>query len=556
MAKICLPKEIADKFRKSLKNGDIDPKELSTMSSKDRRVFFTKIIGEEYAISANALFESKLLLKNQQRGLINWAQNVAGMKPEQRRDLLNKISKMTDILDSDSFYEDLASTKLGVQITNKEASDISSLAKEALDAKLKMESSMRRTPDGLPTKAELEYGIKTVRLNNYVNDLKVKTEQISAKEFLFNPKKATMEVAGITKSLKSSIDNSALLRQGIKTFFSSPKQWWKNAPKTFSDIKKVFQKKEAMDLLNAEIISDPLYDTMKKAKVAVGSIEEAFPTRSPEMIPIFGKFFKASDAAYSGFLHRMRVDLFKKYYKIAEKNGINLNSKKELEGIGALVNSLTGRGKLPGAAEGAANFLNVTMFSPRNLQSNIDFLTGFAGRDVSNFAKKQMAISLVKTIAGIGSVLQLASILWPGSVESDPRSSDFGKIKIRKTRFDVSGGNAGLITLAMRLATNSTKSSTSGKVTELGTGDFGSRTRKDVLFDFMENKSSPLLSEILDRLENETFSGEKPTISSTLINLTAPLSIENMFETAEEKDRANLLLIGISDLSGVGTQTY
>ena len=117
--------------------------------------------------------------------------------------------------------------------------------------------------------------MKTIELNDYVNDLKVRAERISPMELILNPKSAAIEAASLTKSLTSSLDNSALLRQGMKTIFSNPKEFIKNAPKTFSDIKKVFGGKDAQKILNAEIISDPMYDTMKRAGLAVGSIEEA-----------------------------------------------------------------------------------------------------------------------------------------------------------------------------------------------------------------------------------------------------------------------------------------
>lgn len=512
MAKICLPKELATKFRQALANNQIKIDEISEMTSKARREYFEKTIGEGYGVDVNALFESKLLLKNQQQGLVTWAKTVAGLKPQARRDLLTKIEKMQQVLtpeNESAFLNDLANTKLGLEVTEQEAKAISSLAKEATEAKELMEAGARRGADDVPTPEELAYGTKTVALNKYVNDLKVKGERIPAKDLLLNPKKAVVEAAGVTKSLKSSLDNSALLRQGIKTLFSNPRQWAKNAPKTFSDIKKVFQGQEAQDLLNAEIISDPMYDLMKKSKLAVGAIEEAFPTRSPEMIPFFGKAFKASDAAYSGFLHRMRVDLFKKYLKIAGDQGVNVNDPKELESIATLVNSLTGRGKLPGVAEPAAQLLNVTLFSPRNLQSHIDFLTAFQGRDVSSFAKKQAAVALVKTIAGIGSVLATAGMLWgEDAVELDPRSSNFGKVKIGSTRFDVTGGMATIPTLLARQITGESKSSTSGKITDLTTGKFGSANRWTVLLDFFENKLSPLAQEAQDRFEGKTFDGK------------------------------------------------
>lgn len=560
MAKICLPKVIADNFRKALREGKINPDAISKMTSKQRNKFFENIVGKDYAVDTNALFESKLLLKNQKQGMITWAKTVAGLKPEVRRDLLTKIEKMQKVLTpetEDAFLADLAQTKLGVGISADEAQKISQLAKEATDAKIKMEAGPRRGVDGIPTPTEIEYGLKTVNLNNFVNDLKIKAERIPIKEIMFNPRKAIVELAGFSKSVKSSIDNSALLRQGIKTLFSNPKQWFKNAPQTFSDIKKVFQGKDAQSLLNAEIISDPMYDIMKKAKVAVGAIEEAFPTRSPEMIPVFSKLFKASDAAYSGFLHRMRVDLFKKYYDIAKTQGVNVNSKAELESIGALVNSLTGRGKLPGFVEPGAQLLNVSFFSPRNLQSHIDFLTAFRGRNVSDFAKKEAAIALVKTMLGIGTVLATAGVLLgEKAVEIDPRSSNFGKIRVGNTRFDVTGGMGSLFTLLARQITGEIKSSTSNKITDLTSGKFGSANRWTVLLDFFENKLSPLAQEAQDRFEGKTFEGDKPTIKTTAENLFVPLSVSNLWETKDEKDRANLLLIALADAFGIGSSTY
>lgn len=556
--KICLPKDLANRFKQALKSGEINPEVISTMTSKERNAFFTKLVGEEYGQMTNALFESKLLLKNQKQGMISWAKSVAGLKEEARRDLLTKIEKMQNILTPENegmFLEDLASTKLGVGITDKEAADIAKLTKEALDARDAMDSSPRRGVDDVPTPQELAYGEKTIALNNYVNNLKTKAERYTPLELVFSPRKAAMEIGGITKSVKSSGDISASLRQGIKTFFSNPIEWWRNAPKQFSDIKKVFQGKDAMDMLNAEIISDPMYDLMKKSKLAVGAIEEAFPTRNPEMIPFLGKFFKASDAAYSGFLHRMRVDLFKKYIRIAESQGININNKAEIESIAKMVNALTGRGHL-GGLESSANALNVTFFSPRNFKSNLDFLTAHqAQKGVTPFVRMEAAKNLIKTLAGIGTVLATAQMLWgDDAVEWDPRSSDFGKIKIGKTRFDITGGNGSLITLLGRQITGETK--TKGNIKSITTGKFGAPSRGSVLMNFTENKLSPLAQEIQDRLVGKTFEGNKPTLMNTAKNFFVPLGIANINETKDQKDRADLLLIGIMDALGVGSQTY
>ena len=558
MAKICLPKNIVQVFKQALKSGRINPDQLSSMTSGERNKFFKDMLGKEYATLTNSLFESKLLLKNQKQGLINWAKTAGNLKPEIKRDLLSKIEKMDKVLDTadtDGFLSDLASTKLGVNITDKEASTITSLAKEATDARHIMESKVRREIGEGPTQEELEYGLKTIGLNDFVNNLKIKAEQRSIKELILNPLSFVTEVASITKSITSSIDNSVLGRQGIKTLFSNTSEYLKNAPKTFRDILDTFKGKDTVKQTNAEIISDPMYDLMKKSKLAVGAIEEAFPTRSPEKIPGLGTFFKASDAAYSNFLHRMRADLFKKYIKIAEEARVNINDIKQTEAIAKMVNSLTGRGYL-GSLEKNASIVNTVFFSPRLMKSNIDFLTGHnMQQGVTPFVRKQAAISLVKTVVGVGAVLATASRLFPDSVETDPRSSDFGKIKIEKTRFDVAGGMAGYTTLLARLITNSKKSSSSGKITELGKG-YKPETRYDILLTFFENKFSPVTSEVKQRLEGKTFDGEDPAVINSILGLITPLSLASIYETKDETERADLLVIAISEALGIGTQTY
>jgi len=73
----CLPSTEVNKFLDALKAGKIDPAKLSEMSSIERREFFKQFMSESSAKQTNALFESKLLLKNQQKGIINWAKSIA-----------------------------------------------------------------------------------------------------------------------------------------------------------------------------------------------------------------------------------------------------------------------------------------------------------------------------------------------------------------------------------------------------------------------------------------------------------------------------------------------
>ena len=128
----CLPKYLSASFLERLKRGEINPDELLKMSSEQRRARFNEIFGEENSAEVNRHFESKMILKNQQRGLITWAQQMAGLKEAPKRDLLDRVNKMTDILtpeNENAFLEDLVGYKLKTNVTMEEAGRIADLSK-------------------------------------------------------------------------------------------------------------------------------------------------------------------------------------------------------------------------------------------------------------------------------------------------------------------------------------------------------------------------------------------------------------------------------------------
>lgn len=535
---ICLPKSLVETVRGKLKTGEVSPEKLTEMTSDERHAFFKDFLGEVNAKNVNALFESKLLLKNQQTGIINWARSVSGMKPEVMRDILSRVQRMTTILqpkELDSFLHDLASQKLGVNVTLEEASRVAELAKAVSDRKANL------TPD-----TRLEYGKAKVAFDNYVADLKTSVK----KPTTFYG--AVSNVAGLAKSLKATLDNSVIGRQGLKVMFTEPATWLRNSIKSFQDIVRTFGGKAVMDEVKADVLSreNALNGLYKKEKLAVGVTEEAFPTSLPEKIPILGRIFKASETAFQAFQYRTRADIFDKYVEIAQKSG------GDIEGIGRIANSLTGRGNL-GNYEPALKAVNNLFFSPRLLKSNIDALTAhLLDRNMSPFARRKAALNTLKIVSGIAGILTVANAVKPGSVEKDPRSSDFGKIRVGDTRFDVTGGLSALVTLASRLGTMSSKSSVTGNVTELNAGKFGSQTGTDVVYSFLENKLSPAASVVKDILKGQDFAGNPITSQGEAANLLVPLPIMTYLELKNNPNSANVLASMISDGLGFSTNTY
>lgn len=551
----CLPKDRVEAFTEGLKNGEINPDKLSAMTSKERGEFLGKYVGEGAAKRVNAEFESKTLLKNQQQGMIAWAKNVSGIKPPVKRDLIERIKNLDRVLDpkeKEDFLNDLASVRLGADVTKEEAQTIADMSRVLQEAKGKMGKDYT-----FPSETDrLDYGRAVVKMEDYVSDLKNETTKMRLGDVKRNPVMSALsgvsKGAGLAKSITASLDNSVIGRQGLKVLLTHPKIWAKNSLKSFVDMARTYGGKAVMEETRAEIASRPnaLNGLYRREKLALGNAEEAYPTSLPEKIPILGRAFKASENAFTAFQYRTRADLMDQFANMAEKTGA------DVKGMGIIANGLTGRGNV-GKLEPVANVLNNVFFSPRFVKSNIDALTGHAldyGK-LGKMAKKEAAKNTVKIISGIAGVMGIANAIAPGSVDLDPRSTDFGKIKVGNTRFDIAGGMSGLATLAARLVTQSSKS-TSGKVTQLNTGGFGGQSTLDVLLNFTGNKLSPAGQVVKDILKGTDFNGDKITLGGEAAKLIVPIGVQNYLSMKDDPKSADIVLSMLSDALGIGTNTY
>ena len=585
----CLTKDQEVKFREALVSKKINPFELIDMTSDQRRTLFEKYVDGENAININSLYESKLLLKNQQQGFRTWAKRIIGMSPTIKRDLSSKIERLDEIgvldpKDLQDFKEDLARTRLGFNITFEEAKTINELSAERVESKEKLESFYEKNPsrkDWVKNPVRLEYGLKQVALENYVKDLKLKAEgqKVSIKEdpirAIINPiKESPGFFNNLFKSLMASIDNSFFGRQGIKNLYGSPSQkriWARNFVKSFSDMSAEIRKKKIdgfkpMDFIRADIYSRPnaLNGKYKAGNYQLGVLtEEVFPTSLPEKIPGLGRLFRASETAFSGGALRIRADLADLLISKMDIQGINSLDPKQARGPGHLVGSLTGRGSL-GKATTMAKELNFILWSARFFKGNIDTLTAHQfDPQATKFTKKEARKNLVSVVAHVVGIIMLAKFLDPESVDEDPRSTNFGRIKIFGHWIDITGGMRTIATMASRVVPTYrngewgfwSKSST-GKWTNLTAGKFGQRDAVDIIMDtIFLNRLAPVASVLRDMYRGEMFGGEPFDIKKSIINSATPLSIQNVLEVKDESFE-NILGVAISEFFGLGVSTY
>lgn len=589
----CLPQQLADKIKQAIKSGKLNPAKLNNMTSKERRAFLSDIVGTENAKEVNLLFEQKLLLVNQERAMYDWAKQITGMSKEQKEATLQKIratyaekkrrvySPKENEVFLNEIVADVYSKKFRTEITLDEAQKITELTADVARTKEKLgDLSNWQTEEFILTGSKndaLNFGAAKVAMDNYVGGLKTQATKRTWEKWrpINNAIVAFNFIADNSRAIVASVDNSVWGRQGLPVLFRRPSVWAKNFAKSWKDIARTFKggNKTGDDIINgvkAEIFSRENYMkgryTIKgERKLDVGVKEEEFPTSLPSKIPVLGRFFRAAEVAYEAGAMRMRVDIVDKIYSLAEKSGIDMTDNFEVGSINELVNSMTGRGRFGkrGAGEGAQAFANKAFFSVKFFKSNWDKLTLHAGSSMSRFARKQAAINLLRQGVGTMIILAIASALNPDSVDPDPRSANFGKIKIGNIRFDTTGGISSLIILIARLLPTKRekewgqyiKSSISGTFTKLGQG-YGVPDGMDMLWNFTENKFSPLFSVIKEVVSQETFEGDKPTVLAELQNLTVPIIIEEGITAAQSEGFATTMLALIAEAIGVSANTY
>lgn len=569
----CIPKVSASEFLAAFKAGKIDAEKLMDMTSAERRSHFSTIVGKDLAEGVNAAFEEKLLLKDQKRGLITWAKQMAGLNDHEKLDFISKVNKLDRVLEpaeEKAFLADLAAKKLGHDVTPAEAKAISQGAKKITELKKNWNTDTQTWTNETD---RLHYGATFVAYQDYVGSLMRDAKAPkSFKEWLTQPKAgALLDIANSTKGIVASLDNSFFGRQGIRMMYTNPDIWGAGFAKSWADIGSTLKGGDPMLALKADIFSRPnaMNGKYRNGKFALGmDVEEAFPTSLPEKIPVFGRLYKASENAFTGGALRFRADLADRVIPQAESMGVDMAAPgKQAEGIGDYVNALTGRGNI-GRASG--EWVNAAFFSIRYLKSNWDALTmhtgglGIEQGPARDFVRKSAAKNMLKIVGAIAVQYTIASLLWPDSVELDPRSSNFGKIRIGDTRFDITGGMSSIISLAARIAptmhngkwSHWTKSATTGKFTDLSSGKFGQRNALDVVEDFAEGKAAPFFSTILTSLRGTDFTGNKVSVTDEVFGLLKPMSIGTFQDAMDDPKSAPILAVMILDGLGVGASTY
>jgi hypothetical protein len=185
-----------------------------------------------------------------------------------------------------------------------------------------------------------------------------------------------------------------------------------------------------------------------------GRVEENFSSYLIQNT-LLGKPFRWSEQAANGAMLSMRMRMFATTVRSMESGGAPI-SLAEAKQLARHINTLTGRGDVGSKAEG----LSVILLAPRYAKSRLDLIFGSYRllRNIDGMTprvKMEVGRGLAQYYAAVG-VAALAAQMAGAEVETDPRSADFLKAKIKTPNgeivFDLTGGAGGYVKMATRLA--------------------------------------------------------------------------------------------------------
>ncbi len=316
--------------------------------------------------------------------------------------------------------------------------------------------------------------------------------------------------------------------------------------------------------------------------------EEAFQSNLPVTTAISrlthipaDQLVHASGRAYITFLNMQRANRFDALAETLAKNGEP--TLPEAKAIAHFINAATGRGNLGDLAR-ASKYLNTVFFAPRYVTSRFEMLyepiraaaaTAASKAGVKNLEGKTsmwggsratdliIAREYAKYAAGMSIILGIASQIPGVDVEWDPRSTDFGKIRVGDTRLDMLSG----LQQATVFLAKSAPAMIGGGSKSVQTGEVESLDPRRKLANavrFARTKLSPMVGTALDLWTGEDVTGnpvmplQSPAAAGKFArNLLTPITWNDIYKIMTGEmgipDKAALSAMAIL---GAGVQSY
>ena len=307
------------------------------------------------------------------------------------------------------------------------------------------------------------------------------------------------ETAHLSRAMMTSIDVSAVFRQGGVAVFSHPELAKHAATEmTKALVSKQYQFESAEAIRNDELgqFAETAGLNITEDDGLITRQEEAFMGRWAKHVPLVA----ASGRAYTTFLNNIRFSLFKLMVSNIGRTGrVTLD---EAKVIARYINVATGRADFKAFNKTAAN-MNTMFFAPRWVASRFQYVAMplyLPFTKTSPRVKKAIAAEYGRTFTGagvfVGSLMALGYLMADDdddkpAMEFNPISSAFLTIRLGETRIDPTAGISNAIVYSSRFILGRTKSASSGRIRKFGEG-YKPTTRLTLTRDYLRTKLAPI----------------------------------------------------------------
>lgn len=352
--------------------------------------------------------------------------------------------------------------------------------------------------------------------------------------------------------VKAGFDLSATGRQGFAQAAAHP-SYLKQA---FARQVRAFASEDAANEFAQAIRNRPDFELMNDSGLFLSSTgpeaEEAFASKLARRIP----GVRASDRAYSAALDSIRTQAWDNY--VSSLPSHLKDNPRTLKAVADLINISTGRGVVPvldrfAFGKKVVGALNVPFFSPRNTASKFNLISptrlvrNMASAETRPVAYLQLR-DASRGLASLGTTLGLLHLAGL-DVGLDPRSSDFGKVRVGKAVYDLTGGEGYTVRYLARMAR------TAGRMAQ-GRNVKPHETPTALTRRYLRTQLQPLAAGVVDVAQGEDVQGRKVTLGSAALDLFVPFVVGDVLRGFQAEGLLGAAKAAPAGVLGVGVNFY
>jgi len=295
----------------------------------------------------------------------------------------------------------------------------------------------------------------------------------------------------------------------------------------------------------------PLYAKSKLAFTAVDGplrqSEEGIVGRLVGNLPGFKQLARGQIA----YLNRLRADAFDTMAASFGHDGaVTLD---EATSIAKMINQFTGRADM-GKYENGVQLANAVFLAPKLFVSRFQMIAGQSAWGAPSSARVAIAKAYGRFLTGISAIYALG-LVSGGTVSTNPRSKDFGKIRIGDTTIDPTAGLAAATTLISRNAAQAIENTTGHKFDDVD----GLNTRQlaeGSIGRFLSYKLTPAIQLTRQLATGKDAIGKDITPLEALGGNSIPLTFRDLRDAMKEEGVPTGIAMGVLSFFGAGISSY